>query len=144
MKKKLVGLGLAVATAWGVLAPTGAMATEVNLGGGQSVNIGMSQEDICSRADLDPLEREAAGCDKKTEENNIGNTVQTIINTVIAILGIVAVLFVVIGGAQYMTSQGDPAKTKRAKDTILYAVLGVILAAMAYAIVNFVLSGLFS
>lgn len=91
----------------------------------------------------DAEQREAAGCELPAD-TNIGGTAQNIINVAIAVLGVVAVIFVIIGAVQYMTSQGDPGKTKKAKDTILYAILGVILAALAYAIVNFVLVNLFS
>ena len=84
----------------------------------------------------------AAGC-PIGEEVRVGEIVQNIINIVIAILGIVAVLFVVIGAVGYTTSQGDPTKTKKARDTIVYAILGVVLAGLAYTIVNFVLSSLF-
>ena len=103
----------------------------------------LEEDEACTYI-LDPVAREAAGCDASTEDGEIGNVAQNIINVVIAVLGIVAVLFVVIGAAQYMTSQGDPSKLKKAKDTIVYAVLGVVLAVLAYAIVNFVLGNVFS
>lgn len=90
----------------------------------------------------DEAQKEAAGCNLSGNAN-IGITAQNIINVVIAVLGIVAVIFVIIGAVQYMTSQGDPGKTKKAKDTILYAILGIILAALAFTIVNFVLVNLF-
>ena len=41
-----------------------------------------------------------------------------------------------------MTSAGDPGKTKKAKDTILYAVIGLIICVLAFAIVNFVIGGI--
>ena len=62
-----------------------------------------------------------------------------IINGVVGALSLVAVIFIVVGGVNYMTSQGDPGKTKKAKDTILYAVIGLIIAVLAFAIVNFVI-----
>ena len=100
-------------------------------------------EGICSHIS-DEAQLEAAGCGKKAEAGEVGNAMQNVINVVIAVLGIVAVIFVIIGAAQYMTSQGDSAKIKKGKDTILYAVLGVVLAVLAYTIVNFVLVSMFS
>lgn len=95
--------------------------------------------------DADPETLKAAGCPVgEDKEIKVGEVVQNIINVVIAVLGIVAVLFVIIGAVGYTTSQGDPSKTKKAKDTILYAILGVILAVLAYTIVNFVLANVFS
>ena len=84
----------------------------------------------------------AAGCPTGEEDAKIGDVAKNIINVVVTVLGLVAVLFVVIGGVNYTTSQGDPQKTKKARDTFLYAILGVILAVLAYTIVNFVISGI--
>lgn len=63
-----------------------------------------------------------------------------ILNAVIGSLGIVAVIVVVIGGILYMTSSGDSSKVKKAKDTILYGIIGLVICALAFAIVNFVIS----
>ena len=67
----------------------------------------------------------------------------TIINVVIGVIGFVAVAFIIFGGFQYTTSAGDPGKVKKAKDTILYGIIGLVVAMLAYAIVNFVLSNVF-
>ena len=68
-----------------------------------------------------------------------GNITQ-ILNAIIGALGIVAVVVMIIGGVQYMTSSGDAGKVKKAKDTILYGMIGLIVCALAFAIVNFVIS----
>lgn len=67
---------------------------------------------------------------------------QPIINGFIGALGIIAVIVVIIGGIGYMTSAGDAGKVKKAKDTILYGIIGMIICVLAYAIVNFVISKL--
>ena len=72
------------------------------------------------------------------------NTVKTIIDWVLAVLGIVAVVMVIVGGINYMTSQGDSAKVKKGRDTILYGIIGLIIALLAFAIVNFVLDHVFN
>lgn len=64
--------------------------------------------------------------------------VKNIINTMLVVLGMIAVIMIVIGGIRYTTSNGDSSQTKAAKDTILYAVVGLVVAIMAFAIVNFV------
>ena len=66
----------------------------------------------------------------------------TIINYIIGALAIVAVIVVIIGGFTYMTSSGEAAKVKKAKDTILYGIIGLIICALAFAIVNFVISNI--
>ena len=70
-----------------------------------------------------------------TLKENIVN----IINGVIAVLGLIAVIVIIIGGIQYMTSSGDSAKVKKAKDTILYGVIGLVICILAFAIVNFII-----
>lgn len=82
--------------------------------------------------------------DESGKETNLFQTIQTIINWILAVLGLVAVIMVIIGGFTYMTSQGDPGKTKKAKDTILYGIIGLIIALLAFAIVNFVLANIFA
>lgn len=68
--------------------------------------------------------------------------VQNIFSIVFAIAAAIAVLMVVIGGLSYVLSAGDPQKTARAKDTILYAVIGLIVSLMSFVIVRFVLGSL--
>ena len=63
-----------------------------------------------------------------------------IVNTIIFLIGSVAVIMIIVGGLKYVTSAGDSSAVSGAKNTILYAVVGLVVAAMAYAIVNFVLS----
>ncbi|MBQ9018115.1 hypothetical protein IJ118_03610 [Candidatus Saccharibacteria bacterium] len=71
----------------------------------------------------------------------VGN-VTNIINGIIAALGIVAVVIIIIGGVSYMTSSGDASKVKKAKDTILYGVIGLVICILAFAIVNFVIKNI--
>ena len=70
------------------------------------------------------------------------DSINTIISGIIAALGIVCVIVMIIGGVNYMTSSGDTAKVKKAKDTILYGLIGLIVCVLAYAIVNFVISNI--
>lgn len=89
--------------------------------------------EICaSKANADV--KRAAGCYGNTD--SVVSIVTIILNSIIAVIGIVAVIFIVIGGINYMTSQGDPGKLKKARDTILYACIGLVVCALAFAIVN--------
>ena len=74
--------------------------------------------------------------------DDLNGIIKTIINTLIFIIGMVAVIMIILGGISYATSQGDPAKVKKGKDTILYGIIGVIVALLAFAIVNFVIGAL--
>ena len=63
-----------------------------------------------------------------------------ILNAFIFIIGAVAVLMIIISGMKYVMSNGDQSQISSAKNTILYAIVGLIVALMSYAIVNFVLN----
>lgn len=68
--------------------------------------------------------------------------IQGILTAVFSIIGIVSVIMIILGGISYATSQGDPGKVKKGKDTILYGIIGLIVALLAFAIVNFVLGAM--
>lgn len=85
----------------------------------------------------------ATGADVQFVNGGDGEELRTditaILNAVIGVLGIVAVVVIIIGGVNYMTSAGDAGKVKTAKNTILYGVIGLVICALAFAIVNFVI-----
>ena len=63
-----------------------------------------------------------------------------ITNTVLLIVGLISVIMLVYGGLRYILSGGDSKKVTDAKNTILYAIIGLIITMLAYAIVHFVLN----
>lgn len=73
--------------------------------------------------------------------NLFGNSgiFSTITNTLLFILGAISVIMIIIGGLRYVISGGDSAAVSAAKNTILYAIVGVIVAILAYAVINFVI-----
>lgn len=64
---------------------------------------------------------------------------KTVTNVLLFIIGAIAVIMLVIGGIRYTTSNGQSDQVTAAKNTILYAVVGIIVAILAYAVVNFVI-----
>jgi len=81
----------------------------------------------------------------KVDSANNGDpegAINGVLNAVIGVLGLVCVIVMIVGGVKYMTSTGDPGKVKAAKDTILYGLIGLIVCALAFAIVNFVIGAL--
>ena len=68
-----------------------------------------------------------------------GGVFQTVTNVLLFIIGAVSVIMLIIGGVRYTISQGDSSAVTSAKNTILYAVIGLIVAILAYAVVNFVI-----
>lgn len=80
-------------------------------------------------------------CGEKNSAS-VNGLIKNIVNLLLFIVGIVAVIMIIIGGIKYTTSSGDAAKATSAKNTIIYAVVGLVVAAFAYAIVSFVVGRL--
>lgn len=78
----------------------------------------------------------------EANNNDLQGNVIAMLNAVIGVLSFVCVVVIIIGGVTYMTSSGDAGKVKKAKDTILYGVLGLVVCVLAFAIVNFVISNI--
>jgi glucose uptake protein GlcU len=66
--------------------------------------------------------------------------IRNITNTLMLVVGVISVIMIIIGGIRYTLSGGDENGVKSAKDTILYAVIGLVVSLLAYAIVNFVIN----
>ena len=81
----------------------------------------------------------ATNKDACSEGRDVNTIVRTIINVIVYIVGLLAVIMIIYGGVLYTTSAGDPGKVKKAKDTILYGIIGLVIAVLAFAIVNFIL-----
>lgn len=79
-----------------------------------------------------------AGTDSNALEGDISNG----INGALIIIGIVAVVIIIVGGVNYMTSQGDPSKITKGKKIMITGIVGLIICVIAFAIVNFVLKAL--
>ena len=77
------------------------------------------------------------------DNKDLMGTLTTIINVVVGVVGFVAVAMIVMGGISFATSQGDASKTTKARNTILYGVVGLVVALLAFAIVNFVSGAVF-
>jgi hypothetical protein len=68
--------------------------------------------------------------------------ITAIANMLIFVVGAVAVIMVIFGGLKYAVSMGHPKRVESARNTILYAVVGLVVALCSYAVVNFVLGTL--
>lgn len=67
---------------------------------------------------------------------------RSVINIMLYLIGVIAVIMIIIGGIKYVTSNGDSASISSAKNTILYAVIGVVVAILAFAIVNWIVDNI--
>jgi hypothetical protein len=71
-----------------------------------------------------------------------GGIFQVIANTLIFLVGAISVIFLISGGLRYVISNGDPKNVEAAKNTILYAIIGIVVAILSYAAVTFVINAL--
>jgi hypothetical protein len=80
----------------------------------------------------------AKGKDQQTNLFGDNGVFKTITNVLLFVIGAISVIMLIIGGIRYVVSGGDSGAVTSAKNTILYAIVGVIIAILAYAVVNFV------
>ncbi len=69
----------------------------------------------------------------------VTSSVPSVLKVVFTFVGIISVVFVAVGGLRYTLSSGEPQQIKQAKETILYALIGLVLAVSMFTIVSFVL-----
>ncbi|MBC7459225.1 hypothetical protein H7200_00750 [Candidatus Saccharibacteria bacterium] len=112
-------LALALVLGMGFLAPVSVGA--VNVIGDQCANNPDSA--ICGDQNADPAV-----------------LIKTIVNVLLFIIGLISVIMIIIGGFMYTTSAGDSGQVTKAKNTLLYAVIGLVVAFLAFAIVNYVVN----
>ena len=97
-------------------------------------------QDACGIAGFDdPL---ICGTGESNEEKELQKRVKSMLETVYMWIGIIAVIVIVIGGIRYMTSTGEAEKIKGAKNTIMYAIIGLVVTLAAFAITEFAIGAL--
>jgi len=80
------------------------------------------------------------GCTPTGTTTDFNTLLTTIINIFSAIVGVIAVIMIIVGGLRYITSGGDSSKVGAAKQTLIYAIIGLVIVALAQLIVHFVLA----
>jgi len=78
--------------------------------------------------------------DGKSGQDAVNKTVQNVIDILFYVIGVIAVIMIIVGGIKYTTSNGDSSAVTSAKNTIMYAVVGLVVALLSYGIVKFVLN----
>lgn len=81
----------------------------------------------------------AAICKEKNSQRSVGSLIRRITNVMMMLIGAVSIIMLIYGGIRFTASGGSPESIKTAKNTIIYAVAGIVVALAAYAVVNFVI-----
>lgn len=84
----------------------------------------------------------AHGSGQPTELFGVDGIFSTITNILLFVVGALSVVMLIVGGLRYVISGGNNASVTAAKNTVLYAIVGLVIAFLAYAIINFLLSSL--
>lgn len=162
MKKVLVGL-VAVLMGVGLVQPVGAVYDSERGSSTSQEKVQETQAAFCDSADVDPADKAAAGCDIKTlcedttmdeelrklvgceddRNKTIFSTIEILIQVVLSLFGIIAVAVIIYGAITYVTSTGEAAKTTKARNIILYGIVGLVVALLAFALVRFVTASIF-
>ena len=130
MLKKIVAVVVALAgIIFPLLAPQGVMA--------------ITRDENSARPNQEVSNPALCGVAEDPDEGDFMSRMKAIINVVLGIAGLIAVFMMIYGGVVLATSQGDAAKVTKGKHTILYGVVGLVIALLAFAIVNFVLGKVF-
>lgn len=99
------------------------------------------QQNLCAGANLDVNTNcNVGGITDEQAQQRINDILRTIINFFSLIVGVVSVIMIIYGGLKYITSGGDSGNVSGAKNTIIYALIGIIIVALSQFIVRFVLS----
>lgn len=115
------------------LAPAVAFAAEATETGG---NI---QGSLCGGSQLTFDDTATCETDGDSQEK-VNAMITNVINIFSIIVGVVSVIMIIIGGLKYITSGGDSGNVTGAKNTILYAIIGLVIVALSQIIVKFVLA----
>ena len=124
MKKTIKNFILALTLSIGVLSPLALT---------QSASAVNPVQDACANSGS------ASSLCQNTAGNSVSSVVGIIVNVLLFVVGIISVIMIIISGLKYATSNGDTGNVTSAKNTLLYAVVGLIVAFVAFAIVNWVL-----
>ena len=95
---------------------------------------------VCGGASFSLDDRECNGRPGERAERRIENVIKRMIDIITVIVGVVAVIMIIIGGFKFITSNGDSGNIASARNTIIYALVGLVIVALAQVIVRFVLS----
>jgi len=130
MTQRIKNLILSLVSASLMLAP---FAVPVSVYAAPDINAG-----LCAGANLSTAPANCA-TDTAGASEKVDSTIKFVIDIFSLVVGVIAVIMIIVGGLKYITSGGDSGNVTGAKNTILYAIIGLVVVALAQFIVKFVL-----
>ncbi len=74
----------------------------------------------------------------KAKKDSVDPLIQAIVGILLFVIGVISVIMIIVGGIRFNLSGGDPSQVKSARETIIYAVVGLVISLLAFAIVKFI------
>ena len=99
--------------------------------GAASINDSLNKGTCLSTSDTN--------CDSGDADTKINDLIGKVIDIFTLVVGVTSVIMIILGGFKYITSGGDSGNVTGAKNTIMYAIIGLVVVALAQVIVRFVL-----
>lgn len=136
IKQLVLSLGVVglLATPMLAVVPASAAAFD-NLSGNQSI-----QDSVTCGSDLKTSGNCSAAQATTGDNQSIDSILRLIVNILSVLVGFIAVVMIIFGGIKYITSGGDSGNISGAKNTIVYAIVGLVIVALAQVLVHFVLA----
>ena len=101
-----------------------------------------TQDSIDKICKANPNASVCADLQKPGSDGTFSNVFTNIVNILLYVVGVIAVVMIVVSGIRMTVSRGKPDSVSKARNSLLYSIVGLVIAVSAYAIVNFVLSRL--
>lgn len=128
-------------------APAGAADIKDNLCGGSNFNLDANQcegslnaSGQCIATVKDTGQQGPVGAEFCSSEGRINDLITNIVNIFSIVVGIISVIMIIVGGFKFITSGGDSSKVTSSRNTIIYALIGLVIVALAQTIAKFVLT----
>ena len=108
------------------------------------VGVAIGLNSATAGAQVDEINKgiDAIGGSSSTATLQVDDIVLAVVNWLLFAVGVISVVMLIVGGIKYATSAGDSNKVTSAKNTIMYAIIGLAVAVLAFAIVGFVMNTL--
>jgi hypothetical protein len=98
------------------------------------------QSNLCNGSNFTISSGTGGSCAKGGDISSVNKTLTKAVNIISAVVGVIAVIMIIVGGFKYITSGGDQNKIASAKSTLIYAIIGLVIVALAQIIVHFVIN----
>ncbi len=139
MFKKIKNVISALVVSLSLAAPIALVAAPTSVGA-SAVTSGLCEGITSAESTTGEGVRDESCLNDADSTGRVNRIIRIVINLISLIVGVVSVIMIIIGGFKYITSGGDSGNVTSAKNTIMYALIGLVIVALAQLIVRFVLN----